>query len=65
MTIDELKNLAQARIAEAIGLDYANSAEAAPLIDAFACSLARGCLVILDSRSQVIYFRNQPAAKLK
>jgi hypothetical protein len=58
MSSNKLKHIARERIAETIGNDYAYSADAAVLIDAFAYSLARGCLVILDSKTQVIYFRN-------
>ena len=60
----KLKHIARERLAESIGNDYAYSADAAPLIDAFAYSLARGCLVILDSKTQVIYFRNELGQKV-
>ena len=64
MSSNKLKHLARGRIAETIGNDYACSDDAAALIDAFAYSLARGCLVILDSKTQVIYFRNELAQKV-
>ena len=58
MNDDELKQIARARMAESFGHDYLRRADTAEFIDGVAWSLARGCLVILDSQSHVIYFKN-------
>ena len=55
---NELRRVAIKRIAETFGKEYARSVEATDVIDAFVRSLARGCLVIVDSRSGIVYFRN-------
>ena len=63
MSANELKRIARERIAETLGSCYAHSADTAALIDAFAWSLAKGGLVILDSKSQIIHFRSGRTAK--
>jgi len=58
-----LRRVAKKRIAETLGNKYAQSAVATDVIDAFAASLARGCLVVVDSRSRIVYFRNACVSK--
>jgi hypothetical protein len=59
MASDELKRIARARIVETLGKRYVQGVDATELVDALAYSLARGCLVILDSKSHTVLFRNK------
>ena len=63
MSATELKRIARERLEETLGSCYAHNADAAALIDAFAWTLAKGGLVILDSKNQIIHFRNKRATK--
>ncbi|PYI89071.1 MAG: hypothetical protein DME26_02045 [Verrucomicrobia bacterium] len=63
MNKNELKRIARTRLAETLGNFYAHSSDATQLVEAFAWSLDRGSLVVLDSRSRTIFFRNKYANK--
>ncbi|HYV26333.1 MAG TPA: hypothetical protein VFA77_02285 [Candidatus Eisenbacteria bacterium] len=63
MSATELKRIARERLEETLGSCYVHNPDAAALIDAFAWSLAKGGLVILDSKNQIIHFRNGGAIK--